>query len=201
MQKIIRPKRRMKLYRALQIGYLRNERKQRKRLKRFGYVLDAGLSNKERTVAYNPTLNKVLYIVNGSETRPLAEPKQFIKDWTHNLIAIPTGTYKQSPRYNQEYANFRVAKDKYGGARFTVVGHSQSAQLSQGLPQKGDTGISLNPALINQKPRPNVYNYRVEGDAVSAFAADTKTLANPSRLPNPVQAHDIENIKNKPIYI
>jgi hypothetical protein len=201
MSEIIRPKRRLKLYRALQIGYLRNERKQRKRLKRFGYVLDPELSTTERTVAYSPTQNKVIYIVNGSETEPLNNPRQFIKDWAHNLIAIPTGTYKLTPRYRQEYQNFRLAKDKYKDARFTVVGHSQSAQLSHGLPQKNDIGISLDPALINQKPRPNVYNYRTDGDFVSAFANDTKTLSNPSKSPNPYQAHDIENIKNKPIYV
>jgi hypothetical protein len=134
MSEIIRPKRRLKLYRALQIGYLRNERKQRKRLKRFGYVLDPELSTTERTVAYSPTQNKVIYIVNGSETEPLNNPRQFIKDWAHNLIAIPTGTYKLTPRYRQEYQNFRLAKDKYKDARFTVVGHSQSAQLSHALP-------------------------------------------------------------------
>jgi hypothetical protein len=201
MSEIIRPKRRLKLYRALQIGYLRNERKQRKRLKRFGYVLDPELSTTERTVAYSPTQNKVIYIVNGSETEPLNNPRQFLKDWAHNLIAIPTGTYKLTPRYRQEYQNFRLAKDKYKDARFTVVGHSQSAQLSHALPQKNDVGISLDPALINQKPRPNVYNYRTDGDFVSAFANDTKTLSNPSKSPNPYQAHDIENIKNKPIYV
>jgi hypothetical protein len=201
MSEIIQPKKKLKLYRALQIGYLRNERKQRKRLKRFGYILDPTLSTTEHTVAYNPTLNKVIYIVNGSETQPLSNPKQFIKDWAHNLIAIPTGTYKLSPRYKQEYDNFHTAKDKYKDARFTVIGHSQSAQLSHALPQKGDVGISLDPALVNQKPRPNVYNYRVEGDFISALANDTKTLENPSKRPNPLQAHDIENIKNKPIYV
>lgn len=200
MSEIIQPKKKLKLYRALQIGYLRNERKQRKRLKRFGYILDPALSTTEHTVAYNPTLNKVIYIVNGSETRP-TNPKQFIKDWTHNLIAIPTGTYKYTPRYRQEYNNFHLAKDKYANAKFTVVGHSQSAQLSHGLPQKGDTGISLDPALINQKPRPNVRNYRVEGDIISTYANDTVTLENPSKNPNPYQAHNIENIKNAPIYV
>ena len=49
---INRPKQ-LKLYGALKIGYLRDEKKQAKALKQFGYVLDKSLTNREHLTAYD----------------------------------------------------------------------------------------------------------------------------------------------------
>lgn len=197
---IIRPKK-LSLYKALKLGYLRNERKQKKRLKRFGYVIDSSLTNRERLVAYNPTTNKVIYVSNGSDSNPL-NFKQFAKDWGQtNLLGTGTGRIKYTLRYKQEQEAYNKTREKYQNAKVVLVGHSLAGGVVSRLAKGSDTAITLDPANINQKPRPNVSNYRVSGDLVSALSNDTYTLPNPSSLPNPVQAHNIDNIRNQPIFI
>lgn len=195
---VIRPKR-IKLYNALNIGYLRNERKQQKRLKRFGYVLDKQLSNNERMVAYNPFTKKVIFVENGSSTNPLSP--QFYEDWRNNIQNIPTGTFDYTPRFQSAKSAYLKAKKKYE-APITLVGHSQSAVSVNDLTQKGDKGYTLNGALIKQKDNPNVTNYRIKNDLVSALAnqSDIKTL-HTAENKNPLASHAISNIKNVPIFL
>lgn len=197
---IIRPKK-LSLYKALKLGYLRNERKQKKRLKRFGYVIDSSLSNRERMVGYNPVTNKVIYVSNGSDSNPL-NFRQFAKDWGQtNLGGTLTGEIKNTLRYKQEEEAYNKTRQKYQNAKVVLVGHSLAGGIVSRIAKQSDTALTLDPALINQKPRPNVENYRVRGDIVSTFSKDTTTLPNPSNYPNPIQAHNIENIKNQPIFI
>lgn len=203
MESIKRPKR-ITLHKALKLGYLRNERKQRKRLKRYGYVLDPTLTTGEHMVAYNPTLNKVLYVSNGSETNLIRNPAQFVEDWKNNIVAIPTGTFQNTQRFRDEKSTFLKAKDKYKEAKIVLVGHSQSAQTVNLLADKNAKGYTLDPALLKQKENPNVRNYRVHGDLVSSLANHTTTLPNPKHLGSGniiSEPHDIENIRNQPIFI
>lgn len=198
---LIRKPKRLSLYKALKLGYLRNEKKQAKRLKRFGYIIDRDLTTTERMVAYNPITKKVIYVSNGSETNPLRRPLQFTKDWTTNILGVGTGAIKASPRYKQEQESYLKTREKYKGAKVILVGHSQAGAIVSRIAKKDDEAITLDPANINQKPRPNVQNYRTAGDIVSLFSRDTQTLPNPSNTTNPLQAHDIENIKKQPIFI
>ena len=166
---IIQP-RKLSLHKALKLGYLRNERKQKKRLKRYGYVLDPTLTTGEHLVAYNPRLNKVLYVSNGSESNIIRNPQQFVEDWKNNIIHIPTGTFQHTQRFKDERATLLKAKEKYKDAPVVLVGHSQSAQTVNLLANANTKGYTLNPALLKQKPNPNVENYRVRGDIVSAIS-------------------------------
>lgn len=194
--------RKLTLYKALNIGYLRNERKQRKRLKRFGYVLDPELTTQERLVAYNPSTKKVLYVSNGSETNIAKNPAQFIKDWGANILAIPTGTFENTKRFDREKNALTKAKEKYKEAKITLVGHSQAGATINLLADEKAKGVTLDPALVKQKTNPNVTHYRVKGDPVSAFANNTIDLPNPKHLGSGlVEPHDIENIRNQPIFI
>jgi hypothetical protein len=152
-------------------------------------------------VAYNPTTNKVIYVSNGSDSNPL-NFRQFAKDWGQtNLLGTGPGQIKDTPRYKQEQEAYNKTREKYQNAKVVLVGHSLAGGIVSRIAKPDDTALTLDPALINQKPRPNVENYRVRGDLVSAFSKDTTTLPNPSSLPNPIQAHNIENIKNQPIFI
>lgn len=189
----------IKLYNALKIGYLRNEIKQRKRLKRFGYRLDSDLTNNERLVAYNPTTNKVIFVENGSATNPFTP--QFYEDWRNNIQNVSTGTFQYTPRYQSAKSAYLKAKEKYKDIPVTLVGHSQSGIVVNDLTQKGDKGYTLNGALVKQKDNPNVTNYRIKNDLVSAFSNpnDMKTLQGDSR--NPLVSHAIDNIRNEPIFI
>jgi protein involved in sex pheromone biosynthesis len=152
-------------------------------------------------VAYNPRTNKVIYVSNGSDSNPL-NFRQFAKDWGQtNLGGTLTGEIKNTLRYKQEEEAYNKTRQKYQNAKVVLVGHSLSGGIVSRIAKADDRAITLDPALINQKPRPNVENYRVRGDIVSTFSNDTTTLPNPSNYPNPIQAHNIENIKNQPIFI
>ena len=201
-QLVKRPKR-LSLYKALNIGYLRNEKKQRKRLKRFGYILDPTLTNNEHLVAYNPVSKKVIFVSNGSETNAIRQPKQFYKDWIQtNLGGTALNRIKKTQRYYRDNQTYLQAKQKYQNARFVLAGHSLAGGTLSRIVKPEDKAVTLDPALVNQKPRPNVTNYRVEGDLVSLLANDTKVLQDKHPYnPNPFHSHDIEEIKNQPIFI
>ena len=191
-------KKQLSLYKALQLGYLRNEEQQARKLKKFGYVIDRSLTDNERLVAYNPTLKKTLFVSNGSETDFKKNPHQFKKDWSHNILNIGTGNIKNSTRYNQDKQAYEMALKKYN-TKMVLAGHSQAGSNLSRLAHGNDQVYTLDPALINQKPRKNVHNFRSAGDIISAGANDITTLSKGS--PNPIKAHDITNIKYEPIFL
>jgi len=198
----------LSLHKALKIGYLRNEDEQRAKLKRFGYVLDSELSDgKQHVVAYNPATKKAIYIINGSSTDLVGNPEQVWKDWRTNLANIPTGTLGYTPRYLEEKRIYDKIQKKYTDSKIVLAGHSQSGATVNKLTEKGDQGYTLDPALINNTENPNVRNYRVEGDIVSAFAnpKTIQTLPNPSPglvpIVNTLQAHDVALIEKQPIFL
>ena len=199
MPRELRKIKKLSMYKALKLGYLRNENKQAKRLKRFGFVVDKDLSNNERMVAYSPFTKKVIFVENGSATNPFTP--QFYEDWQNNIQNVSTGTFQYTPRYQAAKSAYLKAKDKYKDVPVTLVGHSQSGIIVNNLTGKNDKGYTLNGALIKQKDNQNVTNYRVRGDLVSAFSNqnDMTTLAGESK--NPIAAHAIENIKREAIFL
>jgi len=202
MPRPLRKIKRLSLYKSLQLGYLRNEAKQAKRLKRFGYVVDKDLTNNERMVAYNPFTKKTIFVENGSQTR-LRDPAQFVEDWANNITRVPFGNFEKSQRFKDAQNAYLKAKEKYKDTQFTLVGHSQSAITVNDLAGKGDRGVTYNGALFTKtKDNKNVTNYRSKNDIVSAFANpnDMKTLASPVTQ-NPISAHNIENIKELPVFV
>lgn len=202
MPRPLRRIKKMSMYKALKIGYLRDEKRQARKLKKYGYVLDKDLSNNERTVAYSPYTNKVIFIENGSETS-ISNPSQLIKDWRSNIANVPTGTFTYTPRFQEAKSAYLKAKQKYNEVPFKMVSHSQGAISINELAGANDKGYTFNGALIKQKDNPNVTNYRTKNDLVSAFANpnDMRTLADSSSSQNPIQAHNIENIQKLPVFI
>lgn len=200
MSRELRKLKKLSMYKALKLGYLRNEQKQAKRLKRFGYVLDKELTNGERMVAYNPFTKKVIFVENGSSTNPFSP--QFYEDWQNNIQNVTTGSFDYTPRFQSAKSAYLKAKKKYE-LPVTLVGHSQSAITINDLTKKGDKGYTYNGAFIKEKDNPSVSNYRTKGDIVSAFANpnDIKTLPPPRPHENFIQAHNIENIKLLPVFI
>jgi hypothetical protein len=188
---IIRPKK-IRLYNALNIGYLRNENKQRKRLKRFGYVLDSELTNRERLVAWNPYNKKLLYVENGTQPSSLDDLAQDV------LIGL--GASKSSKRVDEARNTLLKAKKKYNVPSATLVSHSLGGNVAHYIANEGDKVISYNPALINQKVRKNETIYRTSGDPVSAFTKGAKTLERPDDS-SFLKSHNLSNIKMEPIFL
>jgi hypothetical protein len=193
---VIKPKK-LRLYNALRIGYLRTEAKQAKRLKRFGYILDKELTNREHLVAFNPFTNKGLFVSNGTQITSAAD---ILTD-----IALASGNLKNTPRFKSDSNAYLKAKDKYKDVQFKLVSHSLGGGIVSALDLKGnDRGITYNAANILQKPKKNVTNFRTAGDLISVLARDTRTLGNDASLVgrlNPIQPHNVGNIRYEPIFI
>ncbi len=201
MPRELRKIKKLSLYRSLALGYLRNEKKQAKRLKKFGYLIDRDLTDNQHLVARNAFNGQILYVNNGSQPNPLDLP-QFVSDWRTDIMNIPSGTFQYTPRAIQDKNTYLKIKEKYGkDVPVKFVGHSLGAVSVNELTQKGDKGYTLNGALIKQKDNPNVTNYRIKNDVVSMFANpnDIRTLQGESK--NPFVSHAIENIKNEPIFL
>lgn len=194
----VRKPKKIRLYNALKIGYLRNEAKQAKRLKRFGYVLDKDLTNREHLVAFNPFNNKVLFVSNGTQVTN-------IKDLYTDVAGIGLGRLKKTNRFKSDQNAYLKAKEKYKESPVTLVAHSLGGAIVSALDLKGnDKAITYNPANILQKPKKNVTNFRTAGDPFSLFSRDTRTLSNDSSLVeriNPIQPHNVGNIRYEPIYV
>jgi hypothetical protein len=194
MPRIHKPKR-LRLYKALKIGYLNNENKQAKRMKAFGFVLDKDLTDSRRLVAYNPTSKKVIFVSRGTD---VFSPQDLATDANVGLNRL-----QNTMRYKQDLTTYTKAKEKYQ-APVVLVGHSIGGGLVSNLVQAGDKAITYNSAYIYQKRKPNVYAYRTAGDLISLGQIGGRTLENKGTFTeriNPLNAHAIENIRDAPIFI
>lgn len=211
-----KPQRKLRLYSALKIGYLRDTKKQQKKLKRYGYQIDTNLSNqRERVVAYNPQTKKVLFIENGTD------PKND-KDIQTDLV-LGFGGLKQTKRYDDNKNALLKAHEKYKDAQFILTGHSLGAGLLNYNAKASDKVVNYNPAysIGAHTARPNIQNYRTEGDVISSMAPNKNTtLLKPikeeiqktkidgqiirevvERPQDLLSRHDLVNIQNLPVFL
>jgi len=202
---IIERKRKLKLFKALKIGYTRDLRKQQQALKKYGYVIDRDLTNpREQVVAYNPFDRKLLFIENGTD--PTSG-----KDLVTDLI-LGQGAIKQTKRYIDSKKALDNALVKYKDVKpnnINVVGHSLGGNLTNYLAPSGANAYTYNAAYLpGQKVRPNVHNFRTKNDIVSEFAPSKTTTTLPNthakEATGPVdyllKAHAVENVKDLPVY-
>lgn len=161
--------RRLKLYKALKIGYYRNERRQAKALKKYGYILDKELSlGRERMVAFNPNTKKVLFVENGTDPR---NPFDIATD-----ASLAIGRIRKTGRFKRAKNTLNLAHDRYKDYKFTLAGHSLGGNLTNYIASRNDKVINYNAAFSpNVKARENVTNYRVASDPISAFSPEGNT--------------------------
>jgi predicted alpha/beta superfamily hydrolase len=191
MNQPIRPQK-LRLYNALKIGYFRNEAKQRKRLKRFGYRLDPQFTTRDHMVAYNPYSKKLLFVSNGTQPTNM-------DDLAADLVVGLGSSPKYNKRIDEQKNALLKAKERYGVNHATIVGHSLGGNTGHFIGSADDKIISYNPALINQKARTNETILKTKNDPVSAFANDGKILA--SSPDTVIGSHSLENIRNAAIFI
>jgi hypothetical protein len=193
MDSIKKPKK-LNLYKALEIGYIRDETKQKKRLKQFGYRLVPDLTTREHVVAINPTDNKLLYISNGTDFANAG-------DIQNDILGI-TGAARQSKRFKEEKNALLKAKQTLKPKDVVLVSHSLGSQYTNYIASPEDRVIQANPFYTaGAKARTNVENYRTKMDVVSAFAPKENTTLINSKSLNPVSAHNIEQFRDAPIFI
>jgi len=197
MPKRIRKLRKLSLRKALNVGYLRNERKQQKRLKAFGYILDKDLTTGNYLTAYNPAKNKVIFVDNGTNPTSLRDL------WT-DVTGIGLHRLSSTDRYKQDYSAYLKAKEKYKDVPITLVGHSLGGALATEMARPGDKAIVYNAANIFTKKKDNVTSFRTQGDLFSALDLQATTLRNAGSMfapINPIQPHALSNLADKPIFV
>lgn len=193
MSEVIKPKP-LSLYKALDIGYLRDEKKQKKRLKRFGYRLVPELTTREHVVAIQPGTDKLLYISNGTDFTNRRD--------VQNDILGAIGKQSSSARMAEERSTLLKAKKEFNPKSTTLVSHSLGSQYTNYIAGGDDRVLQYNPYYTaGAKERPNVKNYRESSDVVSTFAPKRNTTILKPKTINPVSAHNITNIKSEPIFI
>jgi len=190
----IRKPKKLNLYKALEIGYIRDEEKQKKRLKRFGYRLVPDLTNREHVVAINPATNKMLYISNGTDFSNS-------RDVQNDLLGA-LGSQRNTKRLSEEKNTLLKAKQTLKPSDVTLVSHSLGSQYTNYIAAPEDRVLQANPFYtVGAKARPNVQNYRTKMDVVSAFAPKENTTLISSKNYNPLAAHNISEFKDVPIFI
>jgi hypothetical protein len=190
-ESILRKPKQLKLYGALKIGYMRDEEKQAKALKQFGYVLDKSLTNREHLTAYDPVNKKLLFI-------PIGTQPSSMKDIGTD-INLAFGRLKETERYKDDKRAFNDALAKYNEDRVVLAGHSLGGTIASGIGRGQDRIISLNKgATVGAQTRNNEEAFRIRGDVVSVLGSGIKTIQNPNLLREiPVLgAHTIEKIRN-----
>ena len=190
----------VKLYDALKASYGSRDQ-QKNAFKNQGYVFDSDLSKINEQVYYNPKEKKLLYTVKG--TNPFS-----LQDLGTDLY-LATGNLKSTNRYKEAKDVFEKAKKRYNPQQTTLAGHSLGG-LVQYIGGKNDKIYTLDKgAIFGQRTRSNETAYRTSGDLVSLLSANNKrmnTLNNPNLITGNVfidglNAHNVDNIKNKNIYI
>ena len=193
--------RRLKLHKVLKLSYDNNEQHQQN-MKKNGYAYDSMLSNKNEKVYYNPTQNKLLVSVAGTDK---FSPQDIITD-----VYLGLGKLQDTSRYKHAHQTIRDAKKKYNVNNATLAGHSLGGSIVSYAGSKGDKIYTLDKgATIGTKTRSRERAYRSTGDAVSALAANAKnmtTLGSNNYLKDGVvmgalKAHNVSNIKQNKIYI
>lgn len=193
--------RRLKLHKVLKLSYDNNEQHQQK-MKKNGYAYDSMLSSKNEKVYYNPTQNKLLVSVAGTDK---FSPRDIITD-----VYLGLGKLQDTSRYKHAHQTILDAKKKYNVQNATLAGHSLGGSIVSYAGSKGDTIYTLDKgATIGTKTRSRERAYRSAGDAVSALAANAKnmtTLGSNNYLKDGVvmgalKAHNVSNIKQNKIYI
>lgn len=193
MNQLKKPKK-LSLYKALEIGYLRDENKQKKKLKKFGYKLLPDQTNREHLAAYNPESKKLLYVSNGTDFSNKT-------DITNDLLGA-IGQQRNSTRTKEEKNALLKAKNNVKPEEVVLVGHSLGAQYTNYIASKNDKVIQYNPYYtMGATERQNVKNYRTKNDLVSLYSPKENTEILNQGFINPVKAHHISNIKNEPIFV
>ena len=168
--------------------------------KRQGYQLDKSLSNDNQQVLYNPNTKKLLYNIAGTHK---------LSDWGTDLN-LALGNLKNTSRYKEADERLKQAKQKYGVNSATISGHSLGSSIGSYIAKPEDKAYLLNGGYtIGQKSRDYGGNhkfYRVGGDLVSLFGARNDGVMNTLNnkhgyLTNFLDAHNVEQIKDKNIFI
>lgn len=201
---LVEQKPKVNLHSVLKAGY-GDKKKQEAFALEHGYIRDP-TSNDNQQIYFHAPSKSLLVNVTGTHN---------IKDVGTDL-ALVAGKLQDTQRFKQAKQAIANAKEKYGVETATLTGHSLGGGiLQQGAGSKNDKVIALDSAMtIGQKVNPKQTIYRSSGDIVSIAGAGSKNvktiqgkqklgsgLGIVGKVRNTLEAHKIDNIKDKNIFI
>lgn len=127
-----------------------------------GWTLDTSIGNKGSKVYFNQNKNQAAVVHRGT---------QGLQDWKNNLTYLVTGAegYKRTDRFKRAEKVQNAAESKYGKQNITTLGHSQGGILARELGKDTRNVITVNPAVLTEKPLKNEYTVRSSSDVVSSL--------------------------------
>jgi putative sterol carrier protein len=132
-----------------------------------GFVFSKYGSDKEIQLYVNEKEKRIIINFIGTYT---------MFDWSNNYYYV-LGKYKETKRFKRARDAFIKLSDDYQGYKIILVGHSQSAVitniLNQEFPNKIYEVINLNGANLGETERDNEYNIRSKMDLVSLLHKPT----------------------------
>jgi hypothetical protein len=133
-----------------------------------GFVFSKYGSDKEIQLYVNEKEKRIIINFIGTYT---------LFDWGNNYSYV-LGKYKETKRFKRARDAFIKITDDYQNYKVILVGHSQSAVitniLNQEFPNKIYEVINLNGANLGETERDNEYNIRSKMDLVSLLHKPTK---------------------------
>lgn len=182
------------LHEVIKLSYS-NKEEQQKGLKHYGYNYDSRFSNDNHQMYYNPNEQKMIFSVTGTH-KP--------SDWITNAY-LGVGKLKDTTRYQESDKALKEAKQHYNPKNVSIIGHSQAGSTASYIAQPNDNVYTLDKGVtIGQGYRNNEKAYRTKNDIVSvlgAFNNNMTTLTNKNLFKDPLNAHNVNNIKDEEIFI
>ena len=174
------------------------------RLTSTGFNYDKELSDHNQQVYYNPSKQKLLYSIAGTQSG---------NDVGTDLL-MGLGLLKNTKRYKEADDKLAKAKDKYKPNNTIIAGSSLGGSIASKIGKAEDKIYTYNKfSHIAEKVMPNEQSYRSSGDLVSIFnpSKNTKTFNTkilPIYLPtysgvarNGIEQHKLKHLKGKNIYV
>ena len=132
-----------------------------------GFVFSKNGSDKEIQLYVNEKEKRIIINFIGTYT---------LLDWSNNYSYV-IGKYKDTKRFKRAMEAFLKITDDYPNYKVILVGHSQSAVitnlLNRDFPNRIYEVINLNGANLGENERDNEYNIRSKMDLVSLLHKPT----------------------------
>jgi hypothetical protein len=145
-------------------------------------------------------MKKLLYNENGTQNNSLSN---IIRDWNTNL-QIALGNGQNTDRLKQERNALEKARSKYNDPEDVVLtGHSQAGYFFPMISKPTDKVITYNKASLGEPVKKNETLYKTSNDITSLLNLGSKhsKLISLNPFQDVIDAHNIENLKNKNIRI
>jgi hypothetical protein len=140
---------------ALKLTYPQNIKKYETEAQRYGYFIDP-LSDEEHVVLYNPSKNKIVMGVRGTDLTQSAD--------VYTDLGLAFDDIKNFDRYKKAQEKYRQVKSKFNNMPIIHASHSIGGLISSQMAEPEDTVYSFNRPYLSYPIRKNEVAISVESD-------------------------------------